>query len=515
MANVHSDHLFQLVHSMSKSEKRYFRLYASRLQNNENRKFIQLFNLVEKQRIYDEARLLRKAKDLNPAQLPNLKAHLYRQLLQGLKLHNASGSIDIQLRNFVDQARILYNKGLYVQCIRLLDKVKKQAVSYDRSVILLDVIELEKSALSHTVSVNNDERVNRIIDETRQVASRIGNINVFSNVMLKLNSFYVKNGFIRNHMDLKKVQDFFNSSFPPYEEKKLSFHEKLYLYNSYVSYYFFIQDFERGYRYALKYIQLFDESPEMIINKTEFYIKGLNHLLVAQHKLFLLKEFGESYKRLMKVHNIKGINLTESIQMMLFRYKYMHKINHYYMMGDFTGGTKIISVAEHELDRFALRMDKHDVLVFCYKVACLYFGAGNFKKTLVWLNKIINSKDVDLREDILSFARILSLICHFELNNIELVEHHLKSTYRFLLKKQGLYKYFVYIIDFMKHLDKHTQGKKLIRQFEELKEKLMMLEKQKYEKRPFLYFDIISWLESRIEGKSVETIIKRKVSRVQ
>jgi hypothetical protein len=182
------------------------------------------------------------------------------------------------------------------------------------------------------------------------------------------------------------------------------------------------------------------------------------------------------------------------------------------MMGDFTGGTKIISVAESELDRFASRMDRHYVLLFYYKVACLYFGAGNFKRSLLWLNKIINSKDVHLREDILSFARIMNLICHYELGNIELVEHHIRSTYRFLLKKESLFRYHKYILVFMRNLTKETQGKRLIRRFSELKKDLLPLEDHPYEKRPFLYFDIISWLESKISGKTVQEIVKEKFS---
>ncbi|HWY34537.1 MAG TPA: hypothetical protein VNX68_07815, partial [Nitrosopumilaceae archaeon] len=356
-----------------------------------------LFDLIEKQKEYDENKILKKAEVIDPVQLPNLKAHLYKLLLQSLKLHNAGNSLDLQLRNLVDYTRILYNKGLYEQAEKMLDKAKKQAIEFDRSITLLDIIELEKNIISHSISVNNDARVNKIISETKQVSSRIENINLFSNLLTKLNSFYVKTGFIRNSSDYNKVREFFYSSLPEYDEKKLSFQEKLYLYYSYISFYFFVQDFEKGYKYAVRYIRLFDEYPEMVISKTEFYVKGLNNLLVAENKLFLLQEFEETYKRLMRVHHIQGINLTEHIQIILFRYKYMHKINHYYMMGDFTGGTKIISVVENELERFALRMDKHDVLVFYYKVACLYFGSGNFKKALIWLNKIINSKDVYLR----------------------------------------------------------------------------------------------------------------------
>ena len=510
MAKAHSDHLFQLIKSMSKSEKRYFRLYSSRLQSSEDKKFLLLFSLIEKQTNYDEIKILKKASIINPAQLPNLKAHLYKQLMHSLKLFGASNSIDIQLRNHVDYTQLLYNKGLYDQAIKMLDKAKRQAIEYDKSIILLDIIELEKSIIFHTISAKNDSRVNKIIEETVQVSSRIENINLFSNLLIKLNSFYVKIGFIRNSKDFKQVRDFFNSSLPTYTEKKLSFQEKLYLYHSFISYYFFIQDFEKGFKYATKYLQLFDEHPEMIIHKSEFYLKGINHILVATHKLSLFSEFEKNYKLLMKASNIKGLILTENLQMILFRYKYIHKINHHYMIGDFTGGSKIISVVEHQLDRFALRMNQHDVLVFYYKVACLYFGAGNFKKALIWLNKIINSKDVDIREDILSFARIINLICHFELNHIELVEYYIKSTYRFLLKKQGLYKYYIFIIEFMKTLEKNMQEKKLITYFEDLKEKLIKLEHQKYERRPFLYFDIISWLESKIENKAVEDIIKAK-----
>jgi hypothetical protein len=38
----------------------------------------------------------------------------------------------------------------------------------------------------------------------------------------------------------------------------------------------------------------------------------------------------------------------------------------------------------------------------------------------------------------------------------------------------------------------------------------MVLEGDPYERRAFLYLDVLSWLESRIENKSVESIIRRK-----
>jgi hypothetical protein len=46
--------------------------------------------------------------------------------------------------------------------------------------------------------------------------------------------------------------------------------------------------------------------------------------------------------------------------------------------------------------------------------------------------------------------------------------------------------------------------------FEELVQILRPLEQNKLESRAFMYLDIISWLESRIQEKDVQTIIKEK-----
>jgi hypothetical protein len=47
-------------------------------------------------------------------------------------------------------------------------------------------------------------------------------------------------------------------------------------------------------------------------------------------------------------------------------------------------------------------------------------------------------------------------------------------------------------------------------EFLSLRNKLEQLELDPYEKRPFLYLDIISWLDSKITGKTVQEIIKQK-----
>jgi hypothetical protein len=49
-----------------------------------------------------------------------------------------------------------------------------------------------------------------------------------------------------------------------------------------------------------------------------------------------------------------------------------------------------------------------------------------------------------------------------------------------------------------------------IDEFKRLKEKLVAISQDPHQRRPFLYLDIISWLESKIEGVAVQDIIRRK-----
>ena len=78
MTKSQKDNLFQLIKSLSKSEKRQFKLYVGRLGVNADSKFLNLFNFLDKATIYDEAAILKKG-GIKKQQLANVKAHLYKQ----------------------------------------------------------------------------------------------------------------------------------------------------------------------------------------------------------------------------------------------------------------------------------------------------------------------------------------------------------------------------------------------------------------------------------------------------
>jgi hypothetical protein len=170
----------------------------------------------------------------------------------------------------------------------------------------------------------------------------------------------------------------------------------------------------------------------------------------------------------------------------------------------------MISGLEEGLQAFIGRLDKHAAIIFYYKIACLYFGAGDYSHTMRWTQKIIDMPSVDLRQDIHCFARILNLIAHYELGNSDSIEYYLRSTYRFLAKKHDLRLYQTYILSFIKELEMSMTEEGLVHQFKKLRSQLLPLTTRPYEKRAFIYFDIISWLESKIQTRTVQEVIREK-----
>ena len=147
---------------------------------------------------------------------------------------------------------------------------------------------------------------------------------------------------------------------------------------------------------------------------------------------------------------------------------------------------------------------------YCFIYSYLYFGAGKYDKTLNWLNELLSYSNNLQRQDLQSVARILQIITHYELGNIQFLEYLLRSTYRYLYRRNRMYAFEQRIIKFIKKSRNIITKKALREEFIRLRADFQsMLDSPKEE--PILrYVDFISWLDSKIENKSFAQVIQEK-----
>ena len=233
MPNRSTDPLFLLIKSLEKSEKRNFKLYVKRHSGGEDLKGVQLFDALDKMEEYDEDLLLKKNKAIRKQQLSNMKAHLYRQLLSSLRLIKNENNIDIQLHEQMDFARILYNKGLYLQSLKVLDKLKDLAQQHNQFTYQQQVLFFEKKIETLYITRSMQDRARQLATESEEVLLKLTLITQLSTLALELYSWYIKNGHARNEKDINAVNAFFEKHFPDKARQVNGFYEQLYLYQSY------------------------------------------------------------------------------------------------------------------------------------------------------------------------------------------------------------------------------------------------------------------------------------------
>ena len=506
--NRFSDTLFQLIKSLEKGEKRHFKLFAKRSSSNEDLKIIELFDVLDKMPLYDEAILLKKLSSIKKPQLSNIKVHLYKQLLASLRLLKSTDSIDLQLTEQLDYAHILYKKGLFAQSLKILDKAKETANNNHKVNILIQLIALEKRIETLHITREMQSRALQLSAEINTVNKKIDLHSKLSNLAMLLQSWFIQFGHTRNEIDEQNVKKYLQNHLPENALQQNGFYERMYLYQSFSTYAYIRQDFVSYYKYAQKWVNVFEEEPVMVRVETSYYIKAMHSLLNAH---FVLRNFQQLDKVLAKFlifSETDRVKLHDNFRTQAFVSIYSAKINQHNMLGTFKEGIKIVPYILEQIKANELFIDEYRVMIFNYKIASLYFGNGNYSICIDFLQKIIQQTG-DERNDLQGYARILHLIAHYELGNFELMEYLTKSVYRFLAKKE-------YLTEIEKEMFKYLRNsfsitrKELLVALNDLLGKIKNLEKNNFETRVFAYLDIVSWIESKVNNKTLESILKEK-----
>jgi hypothetical protein len=509
MAKQQTDNLIQLVQSLSKAEKRNFRLYANRQNSADDKLFILLFDYIESSKVYTEDELLKKNPLIKKAQLSNIKANLYKQLLSSLRLLHRNTYEEIAIRELLDSAKILHSKGMYQASLDLLEKAKKSAHEIKDFSLAYNAIDYERKIENQYITGSMSAKAQSLKEESDGLMEIIKNSNDLSNLSLMLYGLYLKYGYVKDKKDFDYITAFFNANLSKIDNKSLKFYDKIYYYQAHVWYYHMVQDFANYYKFSQKWVDTYLADPNMIHIDKPLFIKGLHNTMNALYMANKKDKFLAAYTDFKDFNytSIENFSTNEdSVYQMILN---VHLLNKIFLTGEYDHGAKEIQPLEVILKKNIYNWDINRVLVFYYKVACVHFGADNYSKSLTYLNYIINHPSTEIRQDIQCFARILSLISHYELKNEILISYQIKSVIRFLSNMEDLQGVQKEILAFLRRTPK-IQKSEVKNEFKKLKNKLVVFRNIEYEKRPFLYLDIIAWLDSKINGTRIQDEIKKK-----
>jgi len=517
MFSTQRDQLFSLVKSLTKAEKRSFKLYANRLQGKGDPKFIQLFDVLDKLTEYDDEQVFKRLPGVKKRHLYNLKRHLYKQLLISLRLIYISKKIDIQIREQIDFARILYGKGLYMQALKLLDRIKQTALDHHQDILHLEILEFEKliEARHITRSRAVANKMEDLLDDAARRSYVTHTTSRLSNLNIQVQGWYIQHGHVRNEEDLTEVKAFYDAVFPDdLELDRLTFFDKANLFQSKMWYAYIQLDLPAGRRHALQWVSLFEVHPQMREKDPDLYMRALYYLLTCcfylqDRPLFhrYLQQFETFYQEAEQQFNVNS-------KMIAFVYLNLSRLNLHFLGGAFAQGLRRVPSILRELKVYRDLMDMHRTLLLYYKIAYLHFGCGQFDQALDYLNKITAINTGFLREDLLFNARLLHLICHYELDNRDLLDYLIPSLQRAFEKAREISAWQTATLQFLRHLNRMPKLEVgTDKAFQEFKEKMAGMSDNAFEQKEILYLDIPSWVESHLQHCTIQELHSRQESR--
>ena len=261
--------------------------------------------------------------------------------------------------------------------------------------------------------------------------------------------------------------------------------------------------------HLLKQVELLDAHPQIAGNSGK-YPTALNNLVISQ---ILLRQYTEARQTIGKLRSIKFH--SEEQDNYFFSIANNLELFLYTATGDFKNGILFLKSIHKEIKKRKIKdMYKDSQALSNFITSVLYFGAGDYHSSAKELHKLLNFFPDNVRNDLHCFAKIFSLVVHYELGNTDLLEHLTRSVYRYLYKRNKIFKFEFIVLNFIRNkLPGITSKSQLIDAFVELKKEIKKISGNLIERKAFDYFDFISWLESKIENRSFEEIVREKANK--
>ncbi len=507
-----SEHLFELIQSLSQTEKRYFKVFSSRHVLGEKNNYELLFDAIERQKQYDEKGLKRqfaKASFIN--RFPAAKNYLYDLILKSLSAYNFNHTLKDRIHNLIQYLEILFDKGLFDHALKIYKKARGLAYSHDSFLHIFELLNWEVRLLrSQSYQGDAQKALDEIYNEMSVISDKHKNAGQYDHLSKKLFVEIYQQGFVRNKVQQQKAKLIMQNPLLKDEKNAISFRALGLYYISHYAYNATTNQYSKAYTYSQKFIEHLESRRHMINENLQQYSSAIQNLFTCQLNLGKYSECQESISKLDSLPT-EPISVYNEAQLA----KYIFQLSLLIRTGDFEVGLKTIADAKKLSNEIGPKtVNKQRITVLNFAVAYTYFGMENYSAAKTYLSKIIYDIDglfVDLRSDIQCFARVLNLITQYELGATDMIEYALKSTYRFLHKRDRLYDVEALVIGFIrKSLSGNNTPQQLISSFKVLKHDLEKVIMDPHEKRAMDYFDILSWLESKIEKKKFADVVKEK-----
>jgi len=500
--------LFELIKSLNHNEKGYFKKYSQLHSPGEANNYLRLFEAIDAQTEFDEDALRKKFK--KETFINNFwvaKKYLYDTILKSLRAYNTG--IDKILYDLLLDIKILFEKGMYEQAKQIIKRGRYIANKYQQYFSLAEFVRWQMILDNRDITNHPPEEKLQELFEQGKNAHRAWK-NSFNYLYLSSGIIRrrAKGGFARSSAELKAYHQLMQLPLLKSKEQAKSFEAQIEFHTINAIYIFNTQfangKVEGAYNEIKNVLALFAGNEWTMEVHQHKYIQALQNQLTIAHKLEYYSEVDKTIKEL-RGQKIKNKKLAATI---------------FYYTNN-TENAMCFSPARNTQQATTFALQQYSIIeagkypqnisdqesVYIYTLGSVLFTLRQYKEAAVLFNKVLSDFSSQERNDFRCMSRILLLLTYFETQKYELLDYSVNSTYKYLSRKEKLYKTEDLFIKFFR---KFLRGRLFIEasEFSLLKQELNECFKDPTEQVALRYFNFLDWPESKIKNKSLEEVIR-------
>lgn len=426
--NTGRDELFSLIQSMSKSEKRYFKIEAKKSGEKRSSNYLKLFDAMNDMEEYDETYLRKRfKKEKFIDHLPSEKRYLYQTILKSLRHFRSEKSAYAQIKEMILDAQYLLERGLYEQSIKMLKRARKQALLYEDSLALLEINIKERSIIRHMRGKKYTEKLEELAQENSQILRSIQQECQLLEILEKLDMKLTQQFKVKDSNSIEELHQLI-APIKNLDPISLSANSLYDFYRIKSTYFQLLEQIDKAFEYYKKGVDWWDERPHIKQESFHRYRTAISNLI----SFFFSKKGFSSHKDLLplieKLELEKPQNYHE--QGIIFQRVSIFKLLYFMNNGDFTSAEVLVENIENGLNKYLINPSSQLTIIF--NVAIFYFSLEKFDQCIIWLDKVINGgKGKNYRHDIQLTSRILNIVCQYEMHtDPELLDNLCRTVYR-------------------------------------------------------------------------------------
>ena len=434
------EELFTLVKSLTKSEKRYFKVFCGQSPGNNN--YLRLFAALDKQEEFDEPAIRRKFKgEKFLAQLHVTKNYLRRLILKSLRNYHAKISKDAELKAHLLNLEILFNKELYQHCMTELKRAEHLAKTFELKTGLVEVINWKRK-LEQAIRPQNYPGFRAVVEEQAEAIANLKNVNDYWKLAID-----VSGGLFAGEGKKEVVSPLLADV-----QTARSLEAKVLFYNSRYVYFLQKEEQEQAVKALEELVGYMEGIPHRLREDPAMYISSVNNLVSyyfftedIEKALQLINHSSNLYHELKikgeKKTLLKQILRSYNIELEIYRTHHLFHDNMPFIL---------------EIETFVMhnksKMPVNYRLSFWFQFAYIHFMEKEYDAALKWINLILNHKSKDMRTDLQVQTRMLNLMTHLEQKNYFVMRYFVDSTRRFMRKVKEVKPYEKVLLQFFSRM---------------------------------------------------------------